>query len=127
MYKILLVGCGGFIGATCRYLLTIAAQHIVGPTLFPIATLSVNALGCLMVGCVAGFAESHHLLSTHLRLVVLIGFLGGFTTYSAFAYDVFRTMQDGHTSAALFYLFVHTVVCFFAIYLGIIFARLVLS
>lgn len=87
--NILLVGVGGFIGSVARYLATLAFTPSGGDVRFPLGTLVVNVAGCLAIGLLAGVAESRDWLSVSARLLVITGLIGGFTTYSAFAYETF--------------------------------------
>jgi CrcB protein len=83
----LLVGAGGFAGSVARHYLGGLVLHRAGATRFPLATLTVNVLGCLVIGFLAGIAERSQLLSPGVRLLLFTGFLGGFTTFSAFGYE----------------------------------------
>lgn len=101
MTRIVLVGVGGFFGAVCRYGLAGAVHRLGDSAFFPWGTLAVNAIGCLAIGVVAGLVEFRGVLSPEARLVVVIGFLGGFTTFSSFGYETFQLLRDGQTVSAL--------------------------
>jgi CrcB protein len=94
---ILLVGVGGFLGSVCRYLANREVQHLVGAPGFPYGTLAVNVIGCLLIGLLNGVAESRGIFNpdSQTRALVFIGFLGGFTTFSAFGYETFTLARDG--------------------------------
>lgn len=94
MRNLLLVGGGGFLGSVARYLLGGLVLHASGAPRFPLATLTVNVTGCLVMGMVAGFAERAHLFSPASRLFLITGFLGGYTTFSAFAYETFFLARE---------------------------------
>ena len=79
MDRILLVGCGGFIGAVLRYLVSVGTLRLLGTTLY--GTLVVNVVGCLFIGFLGGLAEERQYLSPQLRLFLFVGILGGFTTF----------------------------------------------
>ena len=84
--KILLaIGAGSFIGGTCRYLLSqfIQARSTIP---FPFATLTVNIIGCLLIGVVFGLSAKGG-MTPEWRLFLATGILGGFTTFSAFSYE----------------------------------------
>jgi len=89
MKDLLVVGGGGFLGSVARYLIGGLVLHATGAARFPWSTLFVNATGCLAIGVLAGFAERAHVLSPATRLFLITGFLGGYTTFSAFAYETF--------------------------------------
>jgi CrcB protein len=89
---VLLVGCGGFVGASCRYLVSVLLQGLRPSSAFPLATLTVNVVGCLLIGFLLGLPL---LQKSELRLLVVTGFLGGFTTFSTFGYETVQLIQQG--------------------------------
>lgn len=89
-----MVGAGGFIGAVCRYGMGTYVQRQFVATAFPYGTLAVNMLGCLLIGAAVGYAESRQLYSDEFRHFVLIGILGGFTTYSTFSYETLALLHN---------------------------------
>lgn len=89
-----LVGAGGFAGALLRYGVSGFVHRQLPLTTFPFGTVAVNLLGCLMIGLVAGLAESRQLFTPEFRVFVLIGLLGGFTTFSTFGYETFAMLRD---------------------------------
>lgn len=94
MRNLLLVGGGGLLGSVARYLLGGLVIHATGAPRFPLATLTVNVTGCLVIGALTGFAERAHLLSPATRLFLITGFLGGYTTFSAFAFETFFLARE---------------------------------
>ena len=97
-----LVGLGGFIGALCRYGLAGVVHRGLPQTTFPVGTLVVNLLGCLLIGYLAGLADSRQLFAPELRLFAFIGLLGGFTTFSTFGYETVALARDtGYLQAAV--------------------------
>lgn len=94
MRELLLVGSGGFLGSVARYLMSMAVSQTASTSRFPFGTLAVNALGCLIMGALAGVAEQSGALSANTRLLLFTGVLGGFTTYSAFAYESWLLGRD---------------------------------
>jgi len=99
--NVLLVGGGGFLGSVGRYLVTGWATQLSHAGRFPLGTLVVNVTGCLLMGLLAGLAEHAHLLTAPARLFLLTGLLGGFTTYSAFAYETYFLGREHLLGAAL--------------------------
>lgn len=100
MRNLLLVGSGGFLGSIARYLLGGFVLHSTGAARFPFATLVVNVTGCLAIGAIAGFAERASVFAPSTRLFLITGFLGGYTTFSAFAYEtVFLAREHAWVSA----------------------------
>ena len=90
----LIVGAGGSIGAMTRYCVNVLVLRHLPESTFPWATFSVNLLGCLLIGLAAGLAESRHLASAELRVFVMAGLLGGFTTFSAFGFETFALLRN---------------------------------
>ncbi len=89
-----LVGTGGFVGAICRYGVSAFVQRNAGIGAFPLGTLIVNLTGCLVIGVVIGLIDSRQLFSPEVRLFILVGLLGSFTTYSTFGYETFALLRD---------------------------------
>ena len=92
---VLMVGAGGLLGAVLRYLVATWVQGVFGGGGFPYGTLAVNAAGCLVIGLVAGYAEARQPLGAQAQAFLVIGVLGGFTTFSAFGIDTVRLLRDG--------------------------------
>lgn len=92
--NILLIAIGGAIGSVGRYLLSSLVYDLV-PSLFPFGTFAVNLVGCVLFGLVAGAAEQRFALGPEGRAFVLIGLLGGFTTFSTFTFESLQLARDG--------------------------------
>ena len=90
----LAIGVGGALGAMARYL-TGGLVHRLTPGLFPYGTFVVNVAGCLCFGLVAGLAESRFVVGPGARAFVLIGLLGGFTTFSSFTFESLELVRSG--------------------------------
>jgi len=91
---LLLVGYGGFFGSVARYYLGGVIMHAAGAPRFPLATLGVNTLGCLTIGVLSALGERLHLFTPGTRLLLFTGVLGGFTTFSAFAYETYFLARE---------------------------------
>jgi len=94
MQKTILVGVAGLIGTLLRYWLSGLVARQYGET-FPWGTLVVNLVGCFLAGAVFYVTEERFLISPTLRTVILIGFLGGFTTFSSYGLQTFTLLRDG--------------------------------
>jgi CrcB protein len=94
-----LVAIGGAIGSVARYVLSTAILRISG-SLFPIGTFVVNVAGCMAFGAIIGAAEQRFILTPETRVFLLVGVLGGFTTFSSYAFESFALMQDGQLAMA---------------------------
>ena len=100
MQKILLVGSGGFIGALMRYWVGGWAQTLSRSTSFPYGTITVNVLGCLLIGFLSQLAESYGLFTSDIRALIFIGFIGSFTTFSTFSSETYNLMHSGEAWGA---------------------------
>ena len=98
-----MVGCGGFIGAISRYAVSGWLQAAEPGSAFPWGTVIVNLSGCLLIGVVAGLVEARDLFPAEFRLFLLVGLLGGFTTFSTFGYETFAMLRDAAYLRALAY------------------------
>ncbi|MDZ7266372.1 MAG: fluoride efflux transporter CrcB [candidate division KSB1 bacterium] len=124
MLKIILVGIGGFAGSILRYLLSGYVQQLAKDSGFPLGTAAVNLAGCLVIGLLAQLAERHGFLTMEARLLIVIGFLGGFTTFSTFTNETMNLLRNGEVLAALVNLHVHFVLGLAAVWLGRVLAYL---
>ncbi len=88
------IAVGGAIGSAARYLLSTFVLRASG-TLFPLGTFIVNVIGCLVFGAIAGATSQRVQISATVRLFLLTGILGGFTTFSSFAFESFVLARDG--------------------------------
>ena len=83
-----------------RYLVTNWVQDVLHTLSLPYGTLTVNVTGCLFLGLLAGLSETRNLLGPEARALLLIGVLGGFTTFSTFSYETIQLLRDGESLAA---------------------------
>jgi fluoride exporter len=118
MLKILLVGIGGFFGSILRYLVSVGIQRIVSHTWLPYGTMTVNILGCLLIGFLGGLAEVRQIISIETRLLLMVGFLGGFTTFSSFEFELFALARNSEFPALLVNLGIQLLCGFGAVWLG---------
>ena len=98
--NLLLLALAGAAGTLARFGLSSATQRLV-PSELPVATLVVNALGSLAFGVIWPLAEERLLLSPETRRIVLVGFLGAFTTFSTFAFETGQLLRGDQWGAAL--------------------------
>jgi len=104
---ILFVGCGGFIGAVLRYIISSTVDSRFAPTVLPFGTLSVNLIGCFLLGLIGGLIQAHQLFSPSVRVFLTIGVLGGFTTYSTFAFESLTLLMAGSWLRSAIYVSLH--------------------
>jgi fluoride exporter len=115
--KIVVVGLGGFVGANARYLLTIWVQGRWG-TAFPYATFAINVTGSFLLGLVGAFVLRQGWSDTW-RLLIGVGFVGAYTTFSTFELETVQLLAQGQNGRALFYLFGSVLLGLAAAYAGI--------
>lgn len=121
----LLVAAGGAVGAVGRYQLGRAVTHWAGPnTGFPWGTLSANILGSLAMGLLVGWlAHRGAAGSENLRLLLGVGVLGGFTTFSAFSLEMVLLVERGSLGLAMLYAGVSVLAGLAALYIGLLAMR----
>lgn len=117
--QILLVGLGGFLGAAGRFRLGTWLLQQTADWRFPLGTFAVNTLGCLLIGFLSGLGGKYGILSAEVRLFLIPGLLGGFTTFSAFAHEGVSLMRRGETPVALGYAAASVLCGFMAVWLGL--------
>lgn len=118
MYKLFLIGLGGFAGALLRYGFSGLVQNLSKSITFPYGTLAVNLIGCLAIGVLSQLVESYGLFSPETRSFVLVGVLGAFTTYSTFANETVNLARDGQGALSLANMGLHLVLGLGAVWLG---------
>lgn len=104
MKEIILVGFGGFIGSVLRYYSGTLASEIASSSNFPFGTLAINTAGCFAIGLIFGLTEKYTYLSPQIRLLVITGLLGGFTTFSAFGLETVSLVMKGYLLNAGLYI-----------------------
>jgi CrcB protein len=122
MTHVLLVGLGGFIGAILRYWIAGLVQGTTDSG-FPVGTLAVNVLGCLVAGAVWSVVEYRQLLNPEIRIFVTIGVLGAFTTFSAFGFETFVLIRDNQYPWAMANVVLNFVLCIGAVVAGWMIAK----
>lgn len=122
MLHLLLVAFGGATGSVLRYLVGIWSLRQFGPA-FPWGTLIVNVVGSLLIGLLAEFVARRLNASAEVRLLLVTGFLGGFTTFSAFSLDALVLMERGATTTAAVYVLASVAVSLAAVMGGLALGR----
>lgn len=122
IWTMLQVALGGALGAVSRYLTGVAALRVFGAS-FPIGTLSVNILGSFLMGIAFVVLVARGGDASRLVPFIMTGFLGGFTTFSAFSLDAFALLEKGRTLAAVIYIGGSVGLSIFALILGVVVAK----
>lgn len=117
--NILLVGFGGFAGSVARFLVSRLNLSIEFYSI-PVGTLTVNIVGSFIIGLLVGIAEKSMLMPHELRLLLMVGFCGGFTTFSSFANENLILMHNGQLLTLLMYTGGSIFFGFLAVYLGFV-------
>jgi len=118
----LIVFIGGGLGAALRHGVNIGTARLFG-TAFPYGTLTVNIVGCLVMGLLTGYFAFKGDVSQHWRLFLTTGILGGFTTFSAFSLDVALLYERGEVSLAAFYVLASVLVSLAGVFAGLALMR----
>ncbi|MFA7693167.1 MAG: fluoride efflux transporter CrcB [Candidatus Hydrogenedentes bacterium] len=118
MLNIVLVGVGGFAGSVMRYLTGVWVQQWLSEALFPFGTLLVNCIGCFVIGLVTHIAETKGMFVHEGRLFMVVGFLGGFTTFSSFGHETLVLIRDNHMAHAFANVSAHLFLGLLAVWLG---------
>lgn len=118
-YGTLLVGLGGFLGSMLRFWASGFIQQGLDPLgSFPYGTMAVNVVGSAIIGFLAGAADARFLLGPEMRLFLLVGVLGGFTTFSTFSYETLNLFRGGEVALGLANMGVTMTLCLVAVALG---------
>jgi CrcB protein len=120
--RTLLVGAGGFVGATLRYVLGgLVSRHV--PPEFPWGTLLVNVSGCFLIGLLGVLTEERGPVGPSGRLFLMVGVLGGYTTFSTFGYETLSLLREGSHALAAANALGQLLLGLVAVWLGLTVAR----
>ncbi len=101
--SIILVAIGGSLGSVLRFLISVLMQKYWNH-LFPLATFSVNVIGCFIIGLLIGIFDKNLFSDESLKWLLVTGFCGGFTTFSAFSIESFNLIQQNQIQQAIIYI-----------------------
>lgn len=116
------IGVGGFFGAISRYLVANRISLWLDSP-FPFGTLLVNALGSFLLGFLSRFLLEHLVVEETVRIGILVGFLGAFTTFSTFSYESVALLQEGDMFRATANILGNAIICIFLCLLGLQLAK----
>ena len=117
MEKLALVFVGGGLGAVARYLVSTALIPRVAGT-FPLGTFIVNVTGSFLIGFAMALLTERFQADPRWRLFLVVGILGGYTTFSSFEYETYQSFKHGYNTIALLYVLSSVVAGYAALLLG---------
>jgi len=127
LIQVLAVGSGGFLGATCRFLVNSVVIRKV-PAFPQAATLLVNVLGCFLIGIFVAWLENQPTTSNGIKLFVrlflITGVLGSLTTFSTYGYEIYALFTNRQPTFAIAFLLANLIFGLTAVWLGISLTRL---
>ncbi len=122
MTKTILIGLAGLIGTLLRYWLSGLVARQYGET-FPWGTMAVNLSGCFVAGVIFYLTEERFLVNPTLRTVIMIGLLGGFTTFSSYGLQTFTLLRDGELGLATLNIGVSNLLGLIMVWTGYVIAK----
>ncbi len=126
MNMILAIAAGGAIGSVLRHFVGMITLNFFGPN-FPWGTITVNVIGSFVMGVLVTYLALNWSPSQEIRAFLTVGLLGGFTTFSAFSLDVITLWERGASMAAMGYIMASIILSIFALMIGMMIIRAVLS
>lgn len=124
MNQVMLVALGGAIGSVARFKLSGLVLRYSLDWRFPFPTFTVNIIGCLVIGILAGLASREGFMSADMRVLLFTGLVGGFTTFSAFGLETMVLLREGHIGIAAAYVVASIVVGLAVMWLGFELAKI---
>jgi CrcB protein len=121
--QVLLIGTGGFIGSVARYFVSKLGTRVEWFAV-PVGTLTVNVLGSLIIGFLIGISEKSPILTVELRMFLMVGLCGGFTTFSSFTGENLMLLRNGQILSLFLYTGLSVVLGFTAVYFGYLSTKL---
>ncbi len=117
--NIVLIACAGAFGALCRY----GMVNFIGGRYFPWGTMLVNVLGSLLMGLAFVYIVERGVFPPEFKPLIMTGFLGAFTTYSAFSLEAWQLFDRGDFLSAMAYIIGTTLLCLLSLFMGVFIAR----
>ena len=119
---VIAVAVGGGFGAAARYVSSLLLDQLQTNE-FPVGTLAVNVVGCFLIGILGTTIFGEHAVRSEVRLAIIVGFLGGFTTFSAFGMDTLELLLGGQAGKAAAYVIASNVCGLLALWGGFAIAQ----
>lgn len=124
MFTCFLIFVAGGIGSLCRYFISFFVGSFA-KTSFPLGTLSVNLIGSFIMGMCFAFFE-HYILSSEIKIMITVGFLGGFTTFSTYALETTNLLRDKEYRIFIYNILISNIFALFCVILGIGLIKLII-
>ncbi len=124
MTKLFYLIIGGAIGTLSRYFLSLVTYKVLGGS-FPYGTVLVNLIGCFVIGLLTGLDQSKFQLDNNLKLLLIVGFCGAFTTFSTFIFETATLIKYGDTLKAFFNIAISVFVGFLVFRAGIFLSEII--
>ena len=122
MQRYLLIALGGALGAMLRYFIGVVAAERFGPR-FPVGTLTINVSACFMIGFILEYLHHHTGVNPAWRYAFAIGFIGAYSTFSTFEWEIWSDLTNGAFWLGMLYMVVSLIAGFMAVAVGSIAAR----
>lgn len=123
MWKLLLLaGAGGFIGTCCRFLVN-RLFLLIWHAPFPLATFTINIIGCFFLGLISSLLSKSGFVPNNLNAFLMVGFCGGFTTFSTFSLETFNIGNSGEIFYSLLYVVASVIVGLVSVWFGLIIGK----
>ena len=119
---ILLVGIGGAVGSMLRYLTSIVVQKYYA-SVFPLATFLTNIIGCFLIGIIVGLLAKNQMSDSNLKWLLVTGFCGGYTTFSAFGFENVSLLQSNNSTTAFLYIAASIIIGLAAVWGGLLLTK----
>lgn len=124
MWAYVTIAIGGVLGCWARYAMTTSVQALMGRA-FPYATLSINVAACLLIGFTFTVTMERIIVAPTIRLGILTGFIGGFSTFSTFAMETYLLAEQGAWGRSALYVFLSLLLGLAATFIGVFAARVI--
>ena len=123
-FRLIMVGIGGFAGSVTRYALGLWIGQHWGRT-FPLGTFLINVTGSFLIGLFMPLLTERFIMNPQWRLLLVVGFLGAYTTFSTFEYETGALLKDGEWTFAMLNIILSVVAGFVALKLGEVIAKVI--